>query len=68
MFKGVFSRIGRRGLSSEEARDGDDSGYGPVGRSPLVFLSFYLDLPLDAGVSEGHGSNEIEFSKPALED
>lgn len=63
-------RFGRRRTQEPrpEPSGSSESGFGPVGPTPLVFLSFYLDLPLDAGISEGHGFNAIEFSKPPLDD
>jgi tetratricopeptide (TPR) repeat protein len=64
----LFRRKRKQAPGPAPEHEEADSGFGAVGRSPLVFLSFYLDLPLDAGISEGHGFNEIEFSKPALED
>lgn len=64
----LFRRKRKQAPGPAPEHEEADSGFGTVGRSPLVFLSFYLDLPLDAGISEGHGFNEIEFSKPALED
>jgi tetratricopeptide (TPR) repeat protein len=58
----------RRGNKAIQQPDTGESGFGRVGHTPLVFLSFYLDLPIDAGISEGHGFNAIEFSEPLLED
>jgi tetratricopeptide (TPR) repeat protein len=57
---------GRRGPDRESSSV--ESGFGPVGRTPLVFLSFYLDLPLDAGISQGAGFINIQFEEPALAD
>lgn len=45
-----------------------ESGFGTVGQTPLIFLAFYLDLPLDAGISQGGGFTSVEFGEPALED
>src|ERR1700733_656542 len=45
-----------------------ESGFGPVGQTPLIFLAFYLDLPLDAGISRGGGFTSVEFGEPALQD
>ena len=58
----------RERKASRPPPETEESGFGRVGQSPLVFLAFYLDLPIDAGISEGHGFNAIEFSKPPLED
>jgi tetratricopeptide (TPR) repeat protein len=51
-----------------QVAESSESGFGPVGHSPLVYLAFYLELPFDAGISEGHGFNAIEFSASALDD
>jgi tetratricopeptide (TPR) repeat protein len=58
----------REKKASRPLPDTGESGFGRVGHTPLVYLAFYLELPIDAGVSEGHGFNAIEFSKPPLED
>jgi tetratricopeptide (TPR) repeat protein len=46
----------------------DESAFGLVGQTPLIFLAFYLDIPLDAGISQGRGFTSVEFGEPALED
>ena len=38
-----------------------------LSRTPLIHLQFYLELPFDAGLSEG-AFNVIEFAHPPLED
>jgi hypothetical protein len=66
----LFRRRRKRVPSLEKAPDTSESesGFGPVGDTPIIYLSFYLDLPLDAGVSGGRGFNTIEFGEPPLED
>jgi len=53
---------------SEPLRAPDETAYGPAGSTPLVYLQFFLDLPLDAGISQGYGFNAIEFSEPPIKD
>ena len=65
---GIYN-VGPRGSREPDREPSSvESGFGPVGRTPLVFLSFYLGLPLDAGISQGAGFINIQFEEQALAD
>jgi len=55
-------------VNRRQSPSAGEPDYGHVGRTPHIYLSFYLDLPLDAGVSGGRGFNTIEFGEPPLAD
>jgi len=37
-------------------------------RPPLIYLSFYLELPFDAGLTDGHALRKLHLSEGPLEE